>query len=196
MRLADLARYAGMIVRGCVGLECGDVLLVMANLAQRELAVAVVEEAYRAGAAAVDVVYEDARVEAARVRYAQDVGGRASWELARGRALGDERVTFVRVLGEFEQQVVGGLPAERVAESARRSPLTLYLGRGGWESRLRGTICCWPTPEWASRVFPALAVEKAQRKLARDLLSFCRLAAADPPGGRRIWRRCGGGRRG
>jgi aminopeptidase len=47
---------------------------------------------------------------------------------------------------------------------------------------LRGTICAWPTDEWAARVFPGLDVEKGKRRLARDLLSFCRLGPGDPPG--------------
>ena len=36
--------------------------------------------------------------------------------------------------------------------------------------------------EWAARVFPELGVEQAQRRLARELLSFCRLGPGDPPG--------------
>jgi aminopeptidase len=182
MTVAELRRYAGMIVGGCVGLQPGDVLLVWANLAQRELVAALAEEAYRSGADAVDVVYEDAQVEAARISKAVNLGRRASWEVERWRALADRKVAFVRVLGDFEQRLVADLPPERVAESVRRNPLASYLGRGGQESRLRGTVCCWPTAEWAGRVFPALPIEKAQRKLARDLLSFCRLGAGDPPG--------------
>jgi aminopeptidase len=47
---------------------------------------------------------------------------------------------------------------------------------------LRGTICAWPTDEWSRRVYPELEPGKAQRKLAQDILSFCRLGPKDPPG--------------
>jgi aminopeptidase len=36
--------------------------------------------------------------------------------------------------------------------------------------------------EWAARVFPGIAVEKAQRKLAKELLWFCRLGPGDAAG--------------
>jgi aminopeptidase len=50
------------------------------------------------------------------------------------------------------------------------------------EGRLRGTICGWPTEDWATRVFPGISTDAAQRRLARDLLWFCRLGPDDPPG--------------
>ena len=50
------------------------------------------------------------------------------------------------------------------------------------EGRLRGTICAWPTDEWAARIFPQLDPEQAQRRLAKDLLWFCRLGPKDPAG--------------
>jgi aminopeptidase len=50
------------------------------------------------------------------------------------------------------------------------------------EGRLRGTICAWPTDDWAARVFPGLDPERAKRQLAKDLLSFCRVGPKDPPG--------------
>jgi len=182
MTAGELRRYADMIVHACAGVEAGDVLLVQPNLAQRELAAAVADAAYRAGCRYVDVVYEDARVEAARVLHAADLGARAPWQLARRRALARSDVAYVRVAGEFEQDAIAGLPRDRMAESARRNPFTAGLGRAERETRLRGTICAWPTAEWATRVFPGLPEERAQRKLARDLLSFCRLGPKDPAG--------------
>jgi aminopeptidase len=182
MTAGELRRYAEMIVHGCAGIARGDVLLVSANLAQRELAAPLAEAAYRAGCRYVDVVYEDARVEAARVLHATDLGARAPRELARRRALALSDVAFVRIAGEFEQDVIATLPPERQAESARLNPLTGGPGRGRRENRLRGTVCAWPTAEWATRVFPGLPAERAQRKLGRDLLSFCRLGPKDPAG--------------
>ena len=50
------------------------------------------------------------------------------------------------------------------------------------EGRLRGTICVWPTDDWAARIWPGLDSTKAKRRLAKDILWFCRLGPADPPG--------------
>jgi aminopeptidase len=183
MNAEELRRYAEMIVRGCIALRRGDTVLAQANFGHRDLTVAIAEAAYRAGAVAVDVVYEDNRVYAARIEHASKaaIGHKTPWRLAQARALGDEKVAIVQVMGEYELDVLSHLPAEKIAaEQAARSTRT--IGRIRRESRLRGTICAWPTDEWATRVFPELDAAKAKRKLAQELLWFCRLGHGDPPG--------------
>jgi aminopeptidase len=183
MHAEELRRYAEMIVRGCIALRRGDTLLTQVNFGHRDLAVAIAEAAYRAGAVAVDVVYEDNRVYAARIEHASKaaLGHKTPWRLAQARALGNEQVAIVQVMGEYELDVVSHLPAEKIAaEQAARS--TRAIGRIRREARLRGTICAWPTDDWATRVFPGLDAAKAKRKLAQELLWFCRLGPGDPPG--------------
>jgi aminopeptidase len=182
MTQAELRRYAETIVRSCIAFRRGDTLVVQAGLGHRELAVAVAEAAYRTGAIAVDVQYEDGRVYAAKIAAGPRaaLGHRAPWQTELARALGEETVALVQIRGEFEQEVVANLSPEKVAaDTAGRSP---HLARIRREARLRGTICVWPTPEWATRVFPGLDAEKAQRKLAQELLRFCRIGPRDPPG--------------
>src|SRR5436305_9636916 len=118
----ELRRYAEMIVKGCIAFRRGDSLVQRVGIAHRELAVAVAEAAYRAGAAAVDVEYDDPRVYAARVRHGSKaaLGKRTSWQRERMRALGREDVALVQVMGETELGVVAGLPPERVAEDPKR----------------------------------------------------------------------------
>ena len=180
----ELDRYAEMIVRGCVAFRRGDVLLQRAGIPHRELAVAVAESAYRAGAAAVEVEYDDPRLYAARITHgaASALGRRTRGQRERMRSLGDENVAMVQIMGEHELDVVSGLPPERVAEEAKRLQSSPEMARIRREGRLRGTICAWPTDEWAARVFPGLDLGKAKRRLAQDLLSFCRLGPGDPPG--------------
>lgn len=182
MTQPELRRYAEMIVRGCIAFRRGDTLVTQAMLGHRELAVAVAEAAYRAGALAVDVLYDDSRVYAARIGHGSKnaLGHVAPWRGELARSLGEETVAMVQVIGEFEQDVVSTLSPERVAaDHAGRSP---HLARIRREARLRGTICAWPTAEWAARVYPGLEPNKAQRKLAREILWFCRLGPGDPPG--------------
>jgi aminopeptidase len=182
MKPDELRRYAEMIVRGCIAFRRGDTLLQMVNIGHRELAVAITEAAYRAGALAVDVAYEDNRVYAARIQHASKaaLGHPAPWKAAQWRAFGEETVAIVQVMGEFELDVVADLSPERVAaDSGGRNR---YVARIRREARLRGTICAWPTDAWATRVFPGLDAAKAKRKLAQELLWFCRLGPDDPPG--------------
>jgi aminopeptidase len=182
MTPAELRRYAEMIVHGCLAFRRGDTLLALASLGHRDLAVALAEAAYRHGATAVDVSYSDNRVFAAKLEHASDaaLGHQTPWKAAQWRALAEETVALVQLMGEFELDVVAHLQPERVAaETAGRSR---YLARVRREGRLRGTICAWPTDEWAARVFPNMETRRAKRKLARELLWFCRLGPDDPAG--------------
>src|SRR2546421_12073827 len=81
MKPDELRRYAEMIVKGCIAFRRGDSLLQRVSIAHRELAVAVAEAAYRAGAAAVDVDYDDPRGYAARIRHGSEaaLGERTEW---------------------------------------------------------------------------------------------------------------------
>jgi aminopeptidase len=184
MKPDELRRYAEMIVRGCIAFRRGDTLLEHLAIAHRDLAVALAEAAYRAGAAAVDVQYDDPRIYAALIREGSDaaLGRRTSWQRERIRALGEERVALVQVVGESELSVLSRLPPERVAEQSKRLAAGPDMARIRREGRLRATICSWPTDDWAARVFPELPLEKARRRLAQDILWFCRLGPKDPPG--------------
>jgi aminopeptidase len=184
MKPEELARYADAIVRGSIAFKAGDVLVVECTIPERELAVALAESAYRAGAHAVEVLYEDPQVHAAQIRYGRDdaLGALMPWDRARGLAYGTKDVARVIVRSNDEQEVVSGLPVERVSESARRARESMtWVWRQRAEARQRYTICAWPTPEWSARIFGG-DPGQAQRKLGRDLLSFCRLGPDDPPG--------------
>jgi aminopeptidase len=184
MTADELRRYADMLVKGCIALRRGDLVLVRPSLAHRELAVAVAEAAYRGGATFVDVDYDDARVYASRILFGSKdaLATRPPWRDAQVRAFGEEKVALVQVIGEFELDVTSQLPPERVAEATKRQQADGVLARIRREGRLRGTICAWPTDDWAARVFPGLDPAKAKRKLAQDILWFCRLGPQDAAG--------------
>jgi aminopeptidase len=186
MTPGELQRYAELIVKSGTGFRRGDTLLVRAGPAHREFAVALAEAAYRGGAAAVDVEYDDLLVKAARIALAprSSLGRRTSWQRARMRALGDQDVAIVQLLGEHDEKALADLPPERVAEDNQGLAGGREMSAIRREGRLRGTICAWPTPDWAARVFPGLDARRATRKLARDLLWFCRLGPDDPEGHR------------
>lgn len=185
MKPAELERYAGTIVRGCIAFTRGDSLLVWGAPSHRELAVAVAEAAYRAGAEWVEHEVTDPRLTAARILHGSDdaIGALSPLHVAGRRALARERTALVQVHGEFEPQVLAALPPERVADDMRRRQAKLaWSAAARRQGRLRGTICAWPTPQWAKLVYPDLETAKGERKLARDILSFCRIGPGDPPG--------------
>src|SRR6478752_3889849 len=178
----ELRRYAEMIVRGCIAFRRGDSLIEMVSLGHRDLAIAIAEAAYRAGALAVDVQYEDGRAYAAKIANAprKALGHQTPWRVAQWKAIGTEPVAIVQVMGEYELDAVADLSPERVA--ADTGGRNRHVARIRREAKLRGTICAWPTEEWAARVYPELPAPKGTRALAKDILSFCRLGPKDPPG--------------
>jgi aminopeptidase len=66
------------------------------------------------------------------------------------------------------------------ARSAAHPAVRAYR-RASLDLRTRWTIAAWPTDPWAERVYPELELLEAKRRLARDLLWFCRLTDEDGP---------------
>ena len=182
---AELDRYADAVVRACLALEPGDVFVLYAELAHRECAVALVDSAYRAGASVAEIVYAEPRARAARIRHAPDdrLGTVPPWELAQLRALTRREAAHVHILADAEPDPFAGLPAERVAtDFALMSRRLRAVRRAAQAGRRRWTGISWPTPLWADRVYPELDSGERERRLARDLLHFCRLGPGDPTG--------------
>jgi aminopeptidase len=182
---ASLARYADAIVKASLGIEKGDTLVVQGEPEHRELLVAVAESAYRAGARFVDVVTSDPLVTRARLLYGNDdaLGALSPWALRRYREVAGPRGALAYITGEGEAGYLDGVPPERIA--ADYSGLVKKLGffrRAQLNLEARWAIAAWPTDHWAGQVYPKLDPLKAKRKLARDLLRFCRLEDEDGKG--------------
>jgi aminopeptidase len=184
---AQLERYADAIVRESLALSPGDTLLVHAHPEHRELAVALAESGYRAGAGVVDIHYYEPRLQAARIRLAGDdrLGPASEWNVRRNLESIKPTTATVTILGEADPELLAGLPPERVArdtmlplERQRRFVRETKAGRRRWVG------AAWPTAAWASRVYPDLDPDEATRRLAAELLWFCRLGPDDPPGSR------------
>ncbi|MDX6411157.1 MAG: hypothetical protein QOE91_673, partial [Gaiellaceae bacterium] len=98
----DLARYADAVVK--VGLSIGkdDDLIVTCQPAHSELAVALVEAAYRAKARSVEIDYVDPLVRAAYLETAPDaaIGYITPWRAARVRASIKPSTATLLIAGE------------------------------------------------------------------------------------------------
>jgi aminopeptidase len=181
----EVARYADVAVKVGLSLRKGDDLILLCQPAHREFAVAIVEAAYRAGAHAVDVLISDPFIRAARLRSSptEFLGDLTPWQAARFRAAVTETTATLLIAGESEPGALAGIDAKRIAAEQSGSLLKLpQVRRAMRQGRRRWGIVAWPVPAWAERVYPKLSSEAAQRKLARDLLWFCRIGPDDPPG--------------
>jgi aminopeptidase len=181
----SLARYADAIVRASLGIEEGDTLVIQAQPEHRELTVAIAESAYRAGATFVDAVTADPLITRARLLHGSDaaVGALSPWARRRFREVAGSRGALVQITGEGEPGYLDGVPPEKIAtDYARFSKHIAFLRRAQLNLRARWTIAGWPTEHWAGQVYPELELLAAKRRLAEDLLRFCRLADGDGKG--------------
>jgi aminopeptidase len=185
LRPEELARYADAVIKVGISLGRGDDLLVTCQPAHREFAVALVEAGYRMGARNVDIEYNDPLVRAAYLRTAPDksIGYVTPWRAARVRASVKPETATLWIAGESEPGALTDIPGKRLAaemmRSQRRFPDVRRASRVG---KRRWAIAAWPTQSWANLVYPTVGNGAAQRRLARDLLDFCRVGPKDPPG--------------
>jgi len=178
-------RYADAIVGAGVALKRGDLLALVGQHAHRELLLAITEAAYRRGARHVDVEIDDPLVQAARFRHGgkSAIGERAPWEVNRARALMRDDAALVYVAGEGEPGAFDGIRPTLLAQDHAivRKRLS-WFRKATLEGRVRWSIVGWPTEPWAKQVYPELQPLDAQRRLARDLVWFCRVGDEDGEG--------------
>ena len=181
---AELERYANAIVKS-VGFTPGETLVVRGAPAARELMVAVAASAYRAGAHAVDVIASDPLVMRARLQHGRDdaLGVLTPWQKVRLRELMKPGTAEASIVGESEPGFLDGIAPKRIAtEYARLGGQTRAYRRASLDMRVRWTLAAWPTDYWAGKVYSELPVVEAKRRLAHDLLWFCRLTHEDGAG--------------
>jgi aminopeptidase len=180
-----LARYANAIVRASLGVGKGDVFVAQGEPEHRELLVALAEAAYRAGATNVDVVTADPLVMRARIKYGSDeaLGAVSPWQRRRLHEVSGGRGALAAITGAGESGYLEGIPARRIStDFARAARATSFARQARLSMRSRWTVAGWPTAYWASQVYPELPELDGKRRLAEDLLHFCRLTDADGKG--------------
>ena len=181
----SLERYADAIVRASLGIEKGDTLVVQGQPEHRELLVAVAGSAYRAGARFVDVVTIDPLVMRARLLHGSDdaLGALSPWSRRQLREASGAHGALAHITGEGEVGYLDDVPPTRIAtDYSRRANQLGFLRRAQLNMQSRWIIAGWPTNHWASQVYPDLEPLEAKRRLAADLLRFCRLADGDGKG--------------
>jgi aminopeptidase len=182
---ASLTRYADAIVRASLRVEKGDTLVVQGQPEHREVLVAVAESAYRAGARFVDIVTIDPLVTRARLLHGSDdaLGALSPWSRRRLREASAPHGALVHIAGEGEAGYLDGVPPARIATDYSRLAGQLgFLRRAQLDLRSRWLIAGWPTDHWAGQVYPELEPLDAKRRLAEDLVRFCRLTDEDGKG--------------
>ena len=182
----ELRRYSELIVRGCIAFRRGDSLLGACGPRSPRPRGRVSPRLPTAPApSAVDVEYQDGRVDAARIAYASKRGARPAHLVA------------ARKHARARRRAGGGRADHRASTGSTWSPACRPSAsprtRSGWRPtpRWRGSAAkdgCAGRSARGRRTSGRRASSRgsiptqAQRRLAKDLLWFCRLGPKDPAG--------------
>ncbi len=153
-------RYAELIVRVGANVQPGQLVMVGALVEHAELARAVVEQAYLAGASRVVVDYDDDHVRRSTLRHApeQTLTTATPWRYEQVRQLGEKSGATIRLTGSPEPNLFEGLDARRLS---LLDPDYLSVARGVvMGGRVQWTIAAAPNPGWARQVFGEPDVER------------------------------------
>jgi aminopeptidase len=131
------------------------------------------------------VITADPLVMRARLLHGSDeaLGALPPWSRRRFREASGPHGALAYISGEGEAGYLDGVPPERIAtDYSRRTGQLGFVRRAQLNMRARWIIAGWPTDHWAGQVYPELTPLEAKRRLANDLLRFCRLAEGDGKG--------------
>ena len=172
----ELRRYAAVILEVGVALQPGQDLAVNAYLEHADFARLLCDEAYRRGAALVDLWYWDPHAKLARLEHAQaaTLSRTPEWLDARYRALAERGGALVNLTGDPEPDLLREVDPARAGLD--RMPALTSRFEVQSRNEIQWCIAAVPSPGWAEQVLGEPDVER----LWRELAAVMRLDADDP----------------
>jgi aminopeptidase len=171
-----LVRFADLVVRVGVNIQPGQGVVINADIAQLDIARAVVEQAYVAGAAWVEVAWSDGPVRRSELRHAaiETLTSDRPWVLQRTAEWIEEGIAAITLVGTPDSSIFAGLdPAKMTA--VRKGEMTARqqaMMGGKW----RWTVVAAPNAGWATQVYGEPDVERLWTAVSQAM----RLDEADP----------------
>jgi len=168
-------RYAEFVVRVGVNVQPGQDVHLEGRVEHVALVRAITEQAYRAGARRVVVVYGDGYVRRSAIQHAPDAGLGSHYphELAQVHNWREQGIALIFLTGDPEPHLFDGLDPTRIAASQSKELQAAYvevLPHVAW------TIVAAPNAGWATQVFGEPDVERLWAAVA----IAARLDEADP----------------
>jgi len=145
--------YAALVVQVGANVQPGQEVLLQADVAHREIARAVAEQAYAAGASRVRVEYYDPYVRRSALRHAPEgaLTSASRWELDRLDEWTRTGLAFIRLTGNPDPHVFDGIdPARTVLVSKELAAKSRQMTLSG---EVQWTIVAAPNEGWARQVF-------------------------------------------
>jgi aminopeptidase len=179
---AKLEQLAEVIVRVGLNLQPGQDLIVSASTDALPLLRPVVVAAYKAGAGIVTPILSDDAITLALYEHGHDASfDRApSWLFeGMGKAFG-QNVARLAIRGDNPMLLAAQDPAKVARQGKANSIASKPAMTRITNFDINWNVCAYPSPAWAAQVFPDLAPEAAQQRLAEAVFAASRLNFADP----------------
>jgi aminopeptidase len=171
-----LARFADLVVRVGVNVQPGQGVVLSADIAQLEIARAVVEQAYAAGAGWVEVAWSDGPIRRSELSHAtlETLTEDRPWALQRAAEWTEQGVATIALVGNPDPGLFAGIdPAKLTA--VRKGEMTARQ-QAAMSGQMRWTVVAAPNAGWAAQVYGEPDVERLWTAVGKAM----RLDEADP----------------
>jgi aminopeptidase len=170
-----LERYAELVVQVGANVQPGQEVFVQAAVEHHDLARALTRQAYRAGAAYVHVLYNDAHARRAMIELGPDDALTYSPEWRQEFVRSCSGNALIATTGDPEPELLADLDGERVGRAVPHEIVKIRIQQLH-ENSINSCIVGAPGEGWARQVFGEPDVERLWEKVA-----FCmRLDEPDP----------------
>lgn len=176
MKKTVLREYARLIVRCGVNVQKGQEVLIQADLDQPEFVKLVVEEAYKAKAKEVTVLWNYQPLQKIHTRYqsVKTLGEVKEWQKARQQHYCDALPCRIYLMSE-DPDGLKGVNMKKMAQARQLSYPILKPYIDQRENKQQWCIAAVPGAAWAKKVFPGLPKGKAIEKLWEAILYTSRV---------------------
>ena len=181
MKKTILRNYARLIVRTGANVQKGQSVMVYAGLDQPEFVEMVADEAYKAGAAEVEVVWQHQPLTKLNVRHksVKRLGEVKDWEIAKQRWQADTLPARIHIISD-DPDGLAGMNQAKYAKGMQARYAVLKPFIDARENREQWCIAAVPGVRWAKKVFPSLPKGRAVEALWEAILSCSRALEGDP----------------
>jgi aminopeptidase len=173
--MGQIERFADLVVRAGVNVQPGQGVVVDSDTAHLEIARAVVEAAYRAGAGWVEVNFTDGPILRSGVDHAtvEALSASRPWALARIEEWRSTGVASIGLVGDPDPHLYDGADPAKVA--ARRHE-EVSVRRNALFGGMRWSLVAAPNPGWAQQIFGEPDVDRLWEAVSTAM----RLDSPDP----------------
>ncbi|NBI30026.1 aminopeptidase [Chengkuizengella marina] len=180
---SKLDKYAEAVVKVGLNIQKDQDVYITAPVFATNFARKVVKHAYLAGARQVLVDYHDDELDLLKYQLASEEGLKAfpTWKSKGKIEMADNNATFLGIRSKNPELLKDVDPerlaiVDKVSRTENREYSQNYISTG----RISWTLVSYPSPEWATLVFPKLTEEEAVEKLWDTMFEVTRINKENP----------------